>query len=567
MPDRLLRVLILEDNEDDALLMERALRSYGHRLFAERVETRSGFAEALGRFAWDVVLADCNLPGFNTQEALKLLRAKGSDAPFLIVSGTVGEEAAAALMKGGANDYVLKANLARLGPAVQRELRDAGVRASHRAAQEQLRQLAYFDPATGLPNGNLLDVQITRALARANPRVAVLSVELHRLADIRHTLGPRQVDVFLRLVAARFSLAVGTPTVLAHPSPGTFAVLALGADQARAEEIARGLLDSLQTPISDGALRVRFGAVIGIVLAPDHGSTADTLHRRASVAAELARRSGQQFAFYDPTGDVYNARRLDMITDLWHAPERDELELVYLPKIDLRNRSIVSFEALLRWRRPHHGYLTAEEFIPLAEQSGSIRPISAWVARKAIAQCAAWRAAGLNIGVAMNLSPSALHDPSTTALIAGELSKNNLWPSVLEVEFTEGALMADPAAARATLCALCELGVQCVIDDFGAGYSSLAYLKTVPLRALKIDRSFMGGDLADPRDDSIVRSTIGLAHHLGLEVVAEGVEGGAGLERLVSYGCDFAQGYYIARPMATEDVPDWIRESGWSVAE
>lgn len=562
--DRPLCVLLVEDSEDDAMLLERALRAGGYRVFAQRVDNAADMESALAQMVWDVVTCDCALPNFSAPQALAVLQKYKLDPPFIVVSGTIGEEAAAALMKAGAHDYIAKANLSRLAPVVARELGDSRTRAAHRAAEARLRTLAYVDVVTELPNRNLLFERIEAILRSRARRMALMLIDVVGLTDVRKTLGVFESDAFLRMIARRFVDIVGTKAVVAHLGADQFAVLAPGATDCDAEALAAGLLDSLHTALIRPNARVRVSAHIGIALGPGHGDNADGLLRRAEIAAECARLGSATTCVYSAELDNYSEKRLSMLSGLWQAAEQGELSLAYQPKLDLKQSSVRSVEALLRWHRPGHGLLMPEEFIPLAEDSGSIRQLTAWVVDQALGQCAAWRRQGLDLAVAVNLPATGLLDGDVVDWLASELSRHQLPGSSLEVEVTESTLIRDPAAARTTLVRLRELGVHSAIDDFGAGYSSLAYLRTLPVGSLKIDRAFLTAGLGDTRDASIVRSAISLAHNLQIDAVAEGVEHEATLQFLRTWGCDAGQGHFIGRPMPAAAVPAWISAASWA---
>ena len=560
---RPLRVLLVEDNEGDAMLTERALRAGGYSLQSQRVDCAAAMEDALDRWSWDVVICNCALPNFSAPDALAMLTRRQADPAFILVSGSIGEEAAAALMKAGAHDYVSKGHRARLAPVVARELSDAQTRAADRAAEQRLRHLAYHDPVTELPNRTLLFERINAVLLAPGQRLALLSVDVTGIADVRKTLGVVEADALLRVVARRFRDAVGSAGLVAYLGSDQFAVLSPGATDPDAEALAVLLIESLRTPLVDASVRVRSSATVGIALAPGQSDTPDGLLRRAEIAAECAGRGGLQTCLYSRALDIYSAHRLSLLSSLWQAAERGELELAYQPKVDIQTGTAGTVEALVRWNRPGHGTLLPGEFIALAEDSGSIRHLTAWVVNEGLRQCAAWRKSGLAVDVAVNLPACGIHDGEIVDWLASQLARHELPATALEVEITESTLTREPEGARATLTRLRELGVHLAIDDFGAGYSSLAYLRTLPVHSLKIDKSFLARGLRDGRDESIVRSAIALAHNLRLEAVAEGIEDAGTLKFLRACGCDGAQGHFIARPMAAAAVRPWFAAGPW----
>jgi predicted signal transduction protein with EAL and GGDEF domain len=313
----------------------------------------------------------------------------------------------------------------------------------------------------------------------------------------------------------------------------------------------------LMKPFDVSGHRVFVEASIGVVLFPADGADSDTLLRRADIAMYQAKRSGKGIVAYQAEHDPQSQRRLDLLSDLRHAIARDELFLHYQPQT--RGDGTSSFEALLRWRHSARGMVPPSEFIPLAEESGFINEVALFVVREAVRDIATLGSLVAEPRVAVNLSARNLHLPGIVDAIAAELSASHVDPGALTIEITETAVMSDAKRSLETLTRLSELGVRLSIDDFGTGYSSLGYLRRLPVKELKIDRSFVMDMLTNQSSDAIVTSTIQLGHSLGLEVVAEGVEDAATLEALGQRGCDLAQGYHIARPMPFADLVEWLR--------
>jgi EAL domain-containing protein (putative c-di-GMP-specific phosphodiesterase class I) len=272
------------------------------------------------------------------------------------------------------------------------------------------------------------------------------------------------------------------------------------------------------------------------------------------VAMYTAKRSNRGYAMYSPEFDQHSPERLAVVGDLRRAIDNDELALVYQPKVSLESGRCIGAEALIRWHHPQRGMVPPDQFIPLAEQTGLIQPLSRWVLSTALRQARAWHDAGVDIPIAVNLSMRDLHDPELPDTVAELLAKWDVAPTRLMVEITENGLMADPARALQTVIGLRTMGIRIAIDDFGTGYSSLAYLKRLPVDELKIDRSFVRELAADQDDLAIVRSTISLGHDLGLRIVAEGVEDAATLDLLAELGCDVGQGYHISRPVSPQQL-------------
>jgi len=325
-----------------------------------------------------------------------------------------------------------------------------------------------------------------------------------------------------------------------------------------AETVAHKLLASLRAPVLHQDRELHVGASIGISVYPQHGGDAATLLSRADIAMYACKNRNVRHLFYDSSMDCGGGERLQLSNELRHALERGQVYLEFQPKIDLANGRVSGAEALVRWQHPKTGRIEPEGFIPLSERTGLIHSLTDWVIDQALARCREWRAGGDDLHVAVNISGRILPDPGFAERIMRALSVAGLPPSCLEIEITENILMTDIENTRRLLQKLCALGVRISIDDFGTGYSSLAYLKQLPLNALKIDKSFVRDMTNDGNGAAIVRTIVDLAHNLGHEVVAEGVEDERTLELLRQYRCDCAQGFYLARPMLGEQFRGWL---------
>jgi EAL domain-containing protein (putative c-di-GMP-specific phosphodiesterase class I) len=341
-----------------------------------------------------------------------------------------------------------------------------------------------------------------------------------------------------------------------------FAALLPQADAQEAAHLANLILAAFQTAFRLGTLSVEVTPSIGGAVYPQHGADSDTLLRRADVAMYIAKQNAAEFAIYDPEHDPHSPRRLALAGGLRHAIEENELFLVYQPKIDLHRQQVIGVEALVRWNhREFNEVITPDQFIILAEQTGLIKSLTLWVLRSALEQCRQWKEQGLNLRVAVNLSARNLQTPSLPDQVGALLEQVGVPAANLELEITESSIMSDPVHALEILCRLRNMGIRLSIDDFGTGYSSLGYLKKLPADTVKIDKSFVQ-DMARTKDDEvIVQSTIGLAHTLGLEVIAEGVENAEICKRLVELDCDGAQGYFISWPISGPALVEWIKHS------
>ncbi|MEW6300316.1 MAG: EAL domain-containing protein [Thermodesulfobacteriota bacterium] len=688
-----LRVLLISDSATDAAVLLQTLRDGGYDPLCERVETATALEAALDRHAWEVVLCADVLPHFSALAALRLLQNRGLDLPFLIVATESGEARAVDAMKAGAHDYVLKDNLVRLVPAIERELREARQRRVYGQMSQKLNEQAerarpgaeppseliailtadgslryvsssserllgytpqeltgthfrahlhpddqqatwaalsdllrhpdasatvtfrfrhkqglwhlleatstsFHDEATGgtslvltsrdltnaersltlfksrllhdvltdVPSRALFHDQLQQMLRAAQHRrkpLALLLISVPHFRAITKTFGHQWGEVLLQQVGARLRGALRRSDALVRVDGDAFVVLLPpGGDATTAKLVARRILKVLEQPlvVEGQALSVR--ANIGIALYPEHGADAQTLMRRADIATEIAARAWSGYAVYAAKHDQYSRERLLLVSELYNAFKRDQLVLHYQPKAHLATGRIEYVEALVRWQHPRHGLLPPEQFLPLAEQTGLTKPLSLWVLNTALRQCHAWRQQGLDLCVAINFSMQHdLQDPHLPDTVARTLQACEVPPTRLEVEITESPFAENPDRALTTLNRFRDMGVRIAIDDFGTGYSSLRYLRQLPVDEVKIDKSLVTGMTKDESSVAIVRSTIALGHDLGLQVAAEGVEDQATWELLAAFGCDFAQGYYLSRPVSATAFTRWLTES------
>ncbi|AYH43927.1 EAL domain-containing protein [Azoarcus sp. DN11] len=439
------------------------------------------------------------------------------------------------------------------------------LRARHRAAEETIRQMAYFDALTGLPNRLQLRDQLRAAVdvARgANRPLAVLHLRIGSLREITEALGYRESDLLLLEIARRLCAIEATGNV-ARAAEDAFVIVLARGDAEAARDHSQRILAALAAPVQLSGLLLDARATIGITLYPGHGDEPEALLRRAAIANFRARQTGRRYLFYAGGLDTECTHRLELMGELRRAIEGEELRLFCQPKVEIRSGRVSGVEALVRWDHPRLGMIDPGAFIGLAESAGLITPLTYWVLRAALREGYAWHAAGLAVPLAVNLSPHDLRDPLLLDHVSDALATWGAKPDWIAFEITEGALMDDPIGARDRLVALKKLGVELSIDDFGTGYSSLAYLQKLPIDAIKIDQSFVSGMTSSEDSSVIVRSTIDMAHNLGLRVVAEGVETRTIAERLGQLGCEAAQGYYISRPMPVAQYPDWSAAFSW----
>ncbi|MDC4206609.1 MAG: EAL domain-containing protein [Candidatus Manganitrophus sp.] len=695
---RPLRVLMVEDSENDVRVIVRRLQLGGFLPVFKQVCTAEEMRSALDRESWDLVLSGFLMSNFSGFSALALLQEKKIDIPFIVVSGRIGEEAAVEISKAGAHDYVKKDRLARLVPAVERELREAEVRREREKVQAELRQseeqlrlqstalnsaanavvitnskgrilwvnpaffrnsgytfeeavgqtlrllksglqppsfydhlwktilsgevwqgeiinrrkdgsfyteemtitpvmdergrishfiaikqdvtqrkkaeetvqhMAFYDPLTDLPNRNNLIDRIHHAIRAEDGGghpIGLILIDLDRFKEVNETLGHLRGDSLLKELGLRLQSILFEPDVVAHLGADLFAVLL--PKLAKAEDIhlvIEKIQKLLLSPFSIDGLPIAVEASIGVALYPGHARTSEELLRRADIAMHAAKESGSGHALYDPTLDKHHPQRLALMAELRQAIEQNHLLLHYQPKINIRDKKTVGAEALVRWNHPQQGMIPPDEFIGPAERTGLIHPMTYWLLRTAIQQCREWRQAGLDVVVSANLSARNLLDPKLPGTVVELLRDGEVAPEFIQFEITESAIMTDPAHAQKMMFTLRDIGIRFSIDDFGIGYSSLSCLQKLPVSQIKIDKSFVIHMTQNKGAAMIVRSTIDLAHNLGIDVVAEGVETEQTLNQLEEMNCDAAQGYYFSKPLPVNAFSLWLQESLWGL--
>jgi diguanylate cyclase (GGDEF)-like protein/PAS domain S-box-containing protein len=427
--------------------------------------------------------------------------------------------------------------------------------------ETQLRHQALHDALTDLPNRTLLRDRLQSEMCSADQAgdpFALLFMDLDRFKDVNDTLGHHAGDQLLKEVARRLGRTMRKTDLVARLGGDEFAIVLPATDLDTARHITEKIQKTLRGPLILDGHRVDLGASMGLAFYPVHGESVSALMRHADVAMYKAKRSGRAYDVYTAEHDANDPIRLSLVADLRHAIDHDELHLEYQPKVNMRNGSVEQVEALVRWDHPEQGLIPPSAFVPLAEETGLIAPLTLWVLRTALKQSAAWQKAGREIGMAVNLSTHNLQDPKLVETVAWMLRSTGVSPSILMLEITESSLMVDPDGARVVLQKLHAMGVKISIDDFGTGYSSLTYLKQLPVHEIKIDRSFV---LDMGRDGTVImRAVIDLGRSLGLEVTAEGVETQETWDELARMGCGMAQGYHISRPLPPAEVLPWLSE-------
>ena len=434
---------------------------------------------------------------------------------------------------------------------------------------DRLEYQTLHDSLTKLPNRTLLTERLQQAIQiahREKSPLALIIMDLDHFRAINDPMGHPNGDLLLQQVGARLKETLRETDTIARLGGDEFALLLPGVkDSQAAIMMVRKIQKLVEETFVIAGQTLDIGVSLGIALFPEDGEEAHILMRRAEVGMYVAKRTKSGFAFYNSDQDQYSLNRLTLMGELRHAIEHEELLLHFQPKVGFKTGRISGVEALVRWRHPQSGLRSPDEFIPLAEQTGLIKPLTSWVRNEALRQCDAWHQTGLDLTVAVNISASNLQDPEFPDRVAKLLKAYRVTPAWLELEITESAIMVQPARAIETITRLSAMGILISIDDYGTGYSSLAYLKKLPVSSIKIDKSFVMNMLVNENDAVIVRSTIELGHNLGLKVVAEGVENQATWDQLKVLGCDFAQGYHLSRPIPASELLQWLNESPWGL--
>lgn len=432
-------------------------------------------------------------------------------------------------------------------------------------AEAHIRHLAYYDPLTDLPNRYHLENRLAELINQNQSPLAIMMININRFNEINNTVGYGHADNLLKSFAPRLCEILQKDTYIARTGGDIFAVILPHHQHNMSLDIALRIQAVSKEPIETAGLTLDISVTIGIALFPDHGDDAITLIRRSSLAMHAAKQTHNYISIYNPSLDQDGPRRLTMATELRRAIKENKLQLYFQPKVDINSHTVVSVEALCRWNHPQHGMISPAEFIPIAEHTGLIVPLTLWVLREAVIQLHDWVLQDLHLPIAVNLSSRNLSQPDLINYIQTLCQEHDLPISMLELELTESDIMQDTALCKHTLDQLHKLGITLFIDDYGTGYSSLGYIKQLPMSAIKIDQSFVF-DMQNSSDaTTIIKSTIAMAHELGMLVIAEGVENKDVYEKLSMMGCDHAQGYYISRPLPNTEFLQWLAQGSWSL--
>ncbi|GGD49684.1 bifunctional diguanylate cyclase/phosphodiesterase [Lacimicrobium alkaliphilum] len=422
----------------------------------------------------------------------------------------------------------------------------------------EIQQMAYFDALTGLPNRNQFNNQLQQALTQHRP-VVVLMMDVDRFKDINDTLGHGIGDQLLVKIASRLSDIEVDNLFVARLGGDEFGLIWFGDNSSTPKRLASQVVDVFKTPFDIEQLRLDLDLSIGVAIYPDHGDNPSTLIQCADIAMYSCKGHHRAFAIYRPELNKYSLQRLSLMSELRSALAEGQLKLYYQPKLMLADGQVSGAECLIRWIHPVHGFIPPDQFIPLAEQTGAIRDVTRWALKEAMHQQQKWSQAGLSLNMAVNISPLDLVDMQLPDIVADLFSQYNGNQGGLTLEVTESAVMSDPDMAIRALEKLKSMGVILSIDDFGTGYSSMAQLKKMPVHELKIDKAFVLDLATNSEDQIMVNTLLGLARHLGLKTVAEGVEDASSLAFLKRAGCHKAQGFYMSKPLPAADFDMWLK--------
>jgi len=555
--DTPLKLLIAEDSEDDALLIVRELKSGGYHPQMRRVESANEMRASLKNEAWDLIIADHNMPSFDSHEALALAKAHDANTPFILVSGSIGEEAAVDAMKSGAHDYVMKDNLARLLPAIDRELREAENRRAHQAAEATIRHMAYHDSLTGLVNRTQFEHRLEASIdtARmAGETHALLYLDLDQFKLVNDSCGHVAGDELLRRLTRSLQQDIRESDTLARLGGDEFGVLLNNCPLERAEKIAYDLLLRIRNYLfvwGDRSFKV--GASIGLVRVIGDLDTQSLLSMADMACYQAKDRGRNRVCVYTEGDHDLSLRRGEMnwIQRLQAAIQNGGF-MLYRQHIQALQSAASHGEILLRMRDENDKLIAPDSFIPAAERYNLMPEIDRWVIRHACEQLRALRvsdASDTNKGSTfVNLSATSLSDDGLLSYVLDQLCRNDIQPGIVGFEITETAAISDFDRAAKLIKGLRKLGCNVALDDFGAGMSSFSYLKFLEVNFIKIDGGFVRPMLDDKMDNAIVEAINNIGHIAGIQTIAEFVENDAILERLATMGVDFAQGWAVNRP-------------------
>jgi diguanylate cyclase (GGDEF)-like protein len=557
-----MKILLVEDDADDADFLRVSLSQRDLSVSVTRTGLISDAVTALDTDRFDVVLLDLNLPDGRGAECVEKIQEADALVPIVVLSGHGDEDYAVEILNKGVQDYLVKWE--GDGRTILRAIRYAIER---KRAEAKVNYLARYDSLTRIPNRAYFCDQLAQATTRAARRgrtMAMLLLDLDRFKTVNETLGHEAGDALLREVVQRLTGCIREGDLLGRLGGDEFAVLLEDVEGPQIEAVARTIGDAFKTPFDVGGLLVSVTASAGITVCPADGTDPVALLNNADIAMYRAKEQGRntvKFFASSMHDEILSFHRLD--TDLKNALARDQFKLVYQPQVRLADHRIEAVEALLRWHHPERGVLEPEEFLTAAEKSGHIIPVGIWVIEEVCRQLKRWEAAGTPLPrVAINVAGVQFRQPGFHETVRGVLETHSVDPGLIELELAERSLMADTNSTRDSLRALKRIGLRLAIDDFGAGYSCLSYLRQFPLDVLKIDRSFVS-DLEKSIDAQVICSAIlSIAHALSLDAVAEGIESEQQLAFLTRNDCLYGQGFHFSAPIEADKIAALMVQSG-----
>jgi len=549
-----INVLLIEDDHEDSIIISKTLSSIVEPRY--KVEWINSFQDALVALAQnkhDVCLVDYKLRDGDGLQLIEHAANINYKAPIILLTGFSSREIDDLAIAKGASDYIPKDELS--SSVLDRSIRHAIER---RVMEDKLLYLADHDALTGLANRNRLNQHLERAMSRAQrirSKLALLFVDLDRFKMVNDSLGHTVGDELLIDAANRIQKSIRKEDILARIGGDEFILLIEDLDSLeQANSTAEKVLEVLTIPFKFSGHTIYLSASIGIAFNGKNKSI-DDLMKSADIALYRAKNLGRnQACFFNERMNKKLHQNLQIEKGLRHAINNNELKLVYQPQVDLKSQNMVGCEALIRWDSKIDGLMGPDQFLGVAKDTGLIFPISEWVLKEALAQAAQWQFDSKGLKMCVNLAPQQLAQGDLVEFILGELEHHDYPPNLLELEITEDMLIKNLKQSKLLLDKLRDIGVSIAIDDFGTGYSSLSYLKDLPFDVLKVDKSFTLNLLADAKNTAITDAVINLAHRMGIQVVAEGVETLPQLDVLAELACDCVQGYFFSKPLSATQM-------------